>query len=101
MERHDFTKTGIRTQVLEEIINLAKYYKVSKVILFGSRARGDFHDKSDIDLAVSGGNISGFSLDAEEMTETLLQYDIVDMEIVQEELLESIRKDGIILYEEV
>nr|WP_330384836.1 nucleotidyltransferase domain-containing protein [Bariatricus massiliensis] len=33
-------ETGIRQQVIEEIQALAQKYNVSKVILFGSRARG-------------------------------------------------------------
>lgn len=47
--------TGIRQQVVDEIRSLAQKYEVRKVILFGSRARGDFREKSDIDLAVEGG----------------------------------------------
>lgn len=34
--------TGIRECVLEEIRSLAQRYGIEKVILFGSRARGDF-----------------------------------------------------------
>lgn len=49
--------TGIKQQVLEEIKDLAKEYQIKKVILFGSRARGDYHTTSDIDLATEGGNI--------------------------------------------
>lgn len=45
-------KTGIREQVLNEIIDFAEKYDVKKVVLFGSRARGDFKRTSDIDLAV-------------------------------------------------
>ena len=33
------------------IVELAKKYNLSKVILYGSRARGDNHERSDIDLA--------------------------------------------------
>ena len=36
-----FEKTGIKCKVLQEIIQLAKKNCVEKVILFGSRARGD------------------------------------------------------------
>ena len=40
--------------IQEDIIKLARKYQIEKVILFGSRARGDNREKSDIDLAVSG-----------------------------------------------
>lgn len=49
--------TGIRDEVIQEIREIAEKYKVEKVILFGSRARGDFHRTSDIDLAVKGGDL--------------------------------------------
>jgi len=39
--------TGIRPEVIEEIRNLAQKYDIEKVILFGSRARGDFRRTSD------------------------------------------------------
>lgn len=47
MERmHDHMEgTGIRQQVVDEIRSLAQKYEVRKVILFGSRARGDFREK--------------------------------------------------------
>ena len=51
-------KTGIKPIVIDEIRNLADKYQVKKVILFGSRARGDFYRASDIDLAVKDGNLS-------------------------------------------
>ena len=91
---------GIKAHVLEEIKELAVKYEIGKVVLFGSRARGDYRDRSDIDLAVSGGKIDLFSLAVEEETSTLLKYDVVNLEgSVQRELLDSIEKEGILLYE--
>ncbi len=95
-------KTGIKGKVLQEIIQLAKKNCVEKVILFGSRARGDFKERSDIDLAFRGGYSSHFVLDVDEMTSTLLEFDIVDMDKpVRKELLESIKSEGVVLYEEI
>ena len=54
-----------------------KKIDIDKVILFGSRARGDYKRTSDIDLAVEGGDVASFSLDVEEETTTLLKFDIV------------------------
>ena len=95
-------KTGIRQEVIREIQEFAKKYQVKKVILFGSRARGDFKEKSDIDLAVKGGNFDRFSLDVNEETTTLLKFDIINLdEKIQQELKDSIQKEGKILYEEI
>ncbi len=94
--------TGIKPMVREEICGLAKRYGIKKVILFGSRARGDFHEKSDIDLAVEGGDFPRFALDVEEETSTLLKYDMVELDReVQQELLDSIRGEEIVIYEKV
>ena len=93
---------GIQDIVIKEIIELAKKFNLNKVILFGSRARGDYKSKSDIDLAVTGGDCIRFSLDVQEMTSTLLFLDIVNLDgVVQKELLESIEKEGVCLYEKI
>ena len=94
--------TGIKDNVIREIVALAEKHGLKKVILFGSRARGDFQRASDIDLAVCGGNVSMFALDVEEETSTLLEFDVVNLDLdLQEKLLESIKKEGMILYEKV
>lgn len=95
-------QSGIKQEVLQEIIELAIKYNLDKVILFGSRARGDFRRTSDIDLAVSGGCIPRFALDVEEETSTLLKFDIVDLDAtVQPELRKSIEQEGKVLYEKI
>ena len=98
----NFEKTGIRPVVVEEIKKIAEKYEVKKIILFGSRARGDYHRASDIDLAIEGGRITDFILDVKETTSTLLNFDIVDLkETASGEFLEAIEKEGIILYEKI
>ncbi len=93
---------GISEKLEREIIELAIKYQIEKVVVFGSRARGDYRRTSDIDLAVEGGNVSAFSVDVDESTATLLEYDIVNLGgMVQKELLDSIEKEGIIVYEKV
>jgi predicted nucleotidyltransferase len=93
---------GIKREVLEQIITLAKECKIEKIILFGSRARGDFKQTSDIDLAVSGGDVARFTADIEEKVSTLLLFDIVDLGAsVQQALLDSITQEGKILYEKI
>lgn len=94
--------SGIKQKVIEEIIALAQKYDVEKVILFGSRARGDYKERSDIDLAFRGGRAAYFTLDVDEETSTLLEFDIVDLSLpISAELLESIDREGIVMYEKV
>ena len=94
--------TGIRESVIQEIIQLAQKNDVEKVILFGSRARGDYKERSDIDLAFCGGYSSQFILDIDEKTSTLLQFDVIDLDKpVRKELLESIEREGVVMYEKI
>lgn len=90
---------SIPTPIVEAIRTLARKCGIERVRLFGSRARGDNHDRSDIDLAVSGGNVAEFSCDIDYETPTLLMFDVVDLDKpVNPRLLESISRDGIDLY---
>ena len=94
--------TGIKEQVQEEICRFAERHQLDKVVLFGSRARGDHHWASDIDLAVWGGRIARFAVDIDEETSTLLKYDVVDMgQDISSDLLASVQKEGRVLYEKV
>ena len=95
-------KSGIKPVVLDEIKRIAEEYEVKRVILFGSRARGDYHRASDIDLAVEGGRITDFILDVKEATSTLLNFDIVDLEkTAPGKFSDAIKKEGIVLYEKI
>ena len=84
-----------------EIISLARRCGVKKLILFGSRARGDNRERSDIDLAISGGNVDDFAFAVEEL-ETLLEFDVINLdEKLSEDFQTEIDRDGIVLFEEV
>lgn len=94
-------KYGIKSEIIDEILNIAKKNDIEKVIIFGSRARGDYREKSDIDLAVSGGNPARFNMELEEVN-TLLKFDIVDLnKPVYGPLMNSIAEEGKILYEKI
>lgn len=93
--------TGIKPNVMQEIMMLAKKHQIKQLIIFGSRARGDFRKVSDIDLAVKGGNVARFTVDLED-TATLLEFDVIDLEKpVNPDLLKSIKEEGRVLYEEI
>ncbi len=93
---------GLREGVLEKIIEIGIGYDAERLVLFGSRARGDYKERSDIDIAVYGGNSDKFALDVDEFVPTLLKFDIVNMNNpVQKELRDSIEKEGIVIYKKV
>lgn len=88
-------------QIYRQLGELARRHGARKLVLFGYRARGDFRERSDIDLAVYGmppENQTSFWLDAEELP-TLLKLDIVHVAPdMDSEFLSNIEKDGVILY---
>lgn len=92
----------LHPSVKAEIIELAHSCGLEKVILFGSRARGENRERSDIDLAVIGGDTVKFITSVDDEVSTLLMFDVIDLgKSVQAELMEEIRKDGIVLYEKI
>jgi predicted nucleotidyltransferase len=95
-------KSGLSHKLLNEIIEIARFCNVNLVRIFGSRARGDYHPTSDIDLAVWGGNVALFATEIDEKTWSLLAYDVVNMDgFVQEELKKRIIEEGVTIYEKI
>ena len=85
-----------------EIIYFGKRNNIDKIVLFGSRARGDNSRTSDVDLAIWGGDANNFFIDVDEKTQTLLQFDVVDMNSnISDALKTEIERDGVILYEKI
>lgn len=87
-------------RITREISTFAKNHSVQKVVLFGSRARGDNTERSDIDIAVYGGDFDAFYWDIKEKVHSLLMFDVVEMDdSVSEDLMREIQRDGVIIYE--
>lgn len=76
---------------------------VEKVILYGSRAKGNNSWYSDIDVAVSMpyGSLEdwGYIEDILEYPPTLLKIDMVNYDRVSDDLKKSINDEGLVLYE--
>lgn len=90
---------------LPELVKEAeRSVRPKKIILFGSRARGDHHRRSDVDVAfvLNGGADdvwTRFVGDMKEHLSTLLDLDLVDYSTAQEELRHAIDREGIPIYE--
>lgn len=89
--------------LLSPITTLARSAGAHRVVLFGSRARGDNRPRSDIDLAAYGltpEGVAAFRVGLQELP-TLLKIDFVPIgPDTSPELLAEIQKDGVTLYEE-
>ncbi len=77
---------------------------VEAIYLYGSRARGDNRNRSDIDLAIRYGDDDPYYRSAVhgilDTADTLLSIDCVDMNKTTKELREAISEEGILLYEQ-
>jgi predicted nucleotidyltransferase len=86
-----------------QLAQLAAKYGAEKLVLFGSRARGDARYNSDVDLAIYGmpeANQGSFYWEADELP-TLLKFDLVHIRPGMDPVfLANIEKDGVILYGE-
>ena len=93
-------KYNLPDRILREFSSFAQEHFVTKIILFGSRARGTNTERSDIDIAVYGGDFDGFYWDVKEKTHSLLMFDIVQADAgISAELKAEIEKDGVVIYE--
>lgn len=91
---------NLSDKIKREICETARFHGVERVVLFGSRARNTYTEKSDIDIAVYGGDFDGFYWDIKENIHTLLMFDIVNMDSdVSDELKVEIERDGVVVYE--
>lgn len=70
------------------------------IVLFGSRAKGNNTERSDIDMAIYGGDFDGFYWDIKEKINSLLMFDIIQADsAISDDLKHEIEKDGVIIYE--
>ena len=92
-------------KLFEQVKKCASNYpNIYKIVLFGSRARGDYRPNSDIDLAIFSRSISNlevanFTNEIEDL-DTLLKFDIVLMTPdTDPRLLENVKQEGVVLME--
>ena len=84
-------KYNLPDRIVREISFFAKKYSVTKIILFGSRARGTNTERSDIDIAVYGGGFDHFYWDVKENIHSLLMFDVVQADAkISDELKQEI-----------
>lgn len=92
-------KFGLSEKIYEEIRNVVNKYSKYQFKIFGSRARGDYKENSDIDIAIFG--------DTNERDEYLIlnELDLINMpytidvvfmgKIEKQSLIDSILKEGV------
>ncbi|CAB1262755.1 nucleotidyltransferase domain-containing protein [Clostridium sp. MT-14] len=94
---------NLDVNIIRAISKIGMKYKVNKIVLFGSRARGDNKKTSDIDLAVycdeNFQNEGKMYFELDDM-DTLLKLDIIFVNSnTDKKLIENIGRDGVVIYE--
>lgn len=95
---------GAMKNLYQKIASIGRSFHADRVVLFGSRARGDNRPRSDIDLAVYGVPISDLPAFRAQLDElpTLLEFDLVFVaEQTDPKLLANIERDGVILVDKL
>ena len=90
-------------EIRRKAVPIAKKYGVKRLSLFGSYARGEADEQSDVDFLIERGKIVGieyfgFVYDLED--EFGRHVDVVTTGISDKKFLADIREDEVLLYEE-
>lgn len=98
-------KSGLNQNIINQINNIfAKYPQIKKVMLYGSRAKGNYKKGSDIDLSMFGEDLTyKIQLDVfDDLDELLLPYKI-DLSVFDyldnANLRDHIERVGVVFYE--
>ncbi len=95
---------GLKRSEIKELKRVFdRFEDIQKVVLFGSRAKGNFHDGSDIDLAIIGTDIDLKKIHniEIEIDKIFLPYktDLLNFsKIKNQDLIEHINRVGIPIY---
>lgn len=95
---------GLKTEVIQGISKIFRNHpEVEKVLLYGSRAKGNFKPASDIDLCLQGSSLDLTVLNkiSWELDDLLLPYTF-DLSIYHQlnssDLLDHIQRVGVLFY---
>ena len=95
---------GAMENLYRKIAAIGRRFQAERVVLFGSRARGDNRSRSDIDIAVFGASPDDLPAFREQLDElpTLLEFDLVFVtEQTDPKLVSNIERDGVILMDKM
>ncbi len=84
------------------VAEFARKYGAQRVYLFGSYARGDMNEASDVDLRIDKGHIKGLELASLllDLEDALgISVDLIPTGSLDSEFLSAIKDDEVLLYE--
>jgi uncharacterized protein len=96
---------GLKESTIEKIISVfVKHPKIKKVLLYGSRAKGNYRNGSDIDLTLIGDELSYSQLGnlESDIDDLFLPYSFdisIFKDIDNSDLVDHINRIGVVFYE--
>ena len=96
--RPETNRFGIDPGIWDDIQKILSKYPITKAVLFGSRARGDYKSTSDIDIAIWWSDDQGRGLLAQELEDlpTIHKIDLVDFDSIENQAMkDNIVSDGL------
>lgn len=90
-------------EIKEKAIPIAKNHGIKSMSIFGSYARGEARDDSDIDIYIDKGKLESliqYYVFVDELEKSFgCHVDVVTTNIADKEFLNNIQKEGVLLYE--
>ncbi|MBL7073118.1 MAG: nucleotidyltransferase domain-containing protein [Candidatus Omnitrophica bacterium] len=101
------TNKPLSKKIISQIVDLilTRDKGIEKIVIFGSRATGEFKNTSDIDIAIFGKDWTDTDINIvkhnlEEFIKTPLKFDVLNFyDIAKPKLKENILEEGRIIYE--
>ena len=96
---------GLKADTVAKIVGVfAQYPHINQVIIYGSRAKGNYRNGSDIDLTIVGDSVTHAQLlSIENALDDLLMPYKIDLSLLRQidnpDLIEHIKRVGIVFYE--
>ncbi len=100
---NELRRFGLKETTINQIISVfSQYPQIQKVLLYGSRAKGNYRNGSDIDLTLIGDvSYSHLSSIEDKIDDLLLPYSFdisIFSDIDNPNLVDSINRIGVVFY---
>ena len=91
------------SEIKKTVVPIALEFGLEKVALFGSYARGDFHERSDLDFLIKKGNVQDYYQFYEFVTrlekEFKIPVDVLTYDSLADSYISDAIKDEVVIYE--